>query len=98
DLLRIQVTLIATVPDVQGHAARKSAAWVDIITRYAADRYRLPADALLPKVLGQCVWSAGWTALTYWAAGEELRPDDALGAAFAALRRGFARGLPGAPI
>lgn len=87
DLLRTQVTLIATVPDVSGHAQQKLSEWVDIITAYVAARSGLPPDSLLPRVVGQCVWSAGWTALTYWAASDEPRPDEALRASGTAQAR-----------
>lgn len=89
DLLRTQVTLISTVPDVQGHAQEKMSGWIEIMSDYIAGRSGAARDALLPKVVSQCVWSAGWSALTYWAASTQLRPDDSLRRAFGALRDGF---------
>jgi AcrR family transcriptional regulator len=92
DLLRAQVTLISTVPDVQGHAQEKLSGWADIIAEYISVRLEVPQDSLLPRVMSQCVWSAGWTALTVWAVSDETRPDDALARAFEALRAGFQLG------
>lgn len=89
DLLRTQVRLIATVPDVQGHAGRRFADWTGIIAGFVASRSGAASDALLPTVVSQCVWAAGFTALTHWAAGVGERPDADLAEAFAALRSGF---------
>lgn len=92
DLLRAQVTLISTVPDVQGYAQEKLSGWADIIAEYISFRLDVPKGSLIPRVMSQCVWSAGWTALTFWAAGDDPRPDEALARAFEALRAGFQLG------
>lgn len=89
DLLRIQVTLIETVPDALGHMQVKLATWLGIVSAYVAERSGTPRDGLLPMVMSQAVSSAGWAALTYWAASDEPRPDEALRRAFASLRAGF---------
>ena len=87
--LRTQVSLIAQVPDVQGHARRRSAEWTGIIAEFVASRTGEQPGDLLPTVVSQCVWAAGFTALSHWAAGTEARPDADLAAAFSALRSGF---------
>ena len=89
DLLRTQVRIIAETPSVQAHAQARSAAWIAIIAEFVAGRSGLEPDDLLPKVVGQAVWSTGWTTLTHWAAGTDDRPDEALDLAFHALREGF---------
>ncbi|UFS59663.1 TetR/AcrR family transcriptional regulator [Subtercola endophyticus] len=89
DLLRTQVTIIASVPAVQGHAHRRSAEWVSIMAEFIAARSSASATDLLPMVMSRCVWNAGWSALTYWAASDQRRPDTALATAFAGLRSGF---------
>ena len=94
DLLRIQVTLIATVPDVQGHARRRFAEWTGIMADFVAARTGDEPAGLLPSLVSQCVWAAGFTALSHWAAGTEPRPDEDLAAAFAALRSGFRQTAP----
>jgi len=90
DLLRTQVRIIAGVPDLRSQAEQRASDWIGIIAEFIALRAGCKPDDLYPLVMSRCVWSAGWTALTFWAASADDRPGDALSAGFDVLRSGFA--------
>lgn len=90
DLLRTQVRIIAGVPELRSQAEQRAAEWIAIISEFIAERAGCASDDLYPLVMSRCVWSAGWTALTFWASGHAERPGEALAAGFAVLRSGFA--------
>lgn len=90
DLLRTQVRIIAGVPELRSQAEQRAADWISIIAEFIAARAGGAPDDLYPLVMSRCVWSAGWTALTFWAAGHAKRPGEALAAGFDVLRSGFA--------
>jgi AcrR family transcriptional regulator len=97
DLLRTQVVIIANESAMQASAHARSEGWIAIMASFVAERLRLSASDLLPQVMSRCVWSAGWTALALWAAGDEERPDSYLRTAFSALQAGFSSDVVTAP-
>jgi TetR/AcrR family transcriptional regulator, regulator of mycofactocin system len=90
DLLRTQVRIIASVPDLRSQSEQRASDWIAIIAEFIADRAGCAPDDLYPLVMSRCMWSAGWSALTFWASGHAERPADALAKSFDVLRAGFA--------
>ncbi|RFA10275.1 hypothetical protein B7R54_14455 [Subtercola boreus] len=88
-LLRSQVTVITSIPAVQGHTDEKMAEFTLIVAEFVAGRLGLQADDLLPQVASRTVWAASWTALALWAASDDDHPEPWLSRAFEGLRRGF---------
>lgn len=89
DLLRTQVTIIASVAAVRARSDARTAEWISIVAEYIARRTNGVETDLLPQVMSRCLWSVGWTALTHWAASSATSPSEALEAAFSALQHGF---------
>ncbi|MCX6501506.1 MAG: TetR family transcriptional regulator [Microbacterium sp.] len=94
DLLRTQVKIIASVPELRIHSEQRAADRIAIIAEFIADRSGCAPDDLYPLVMSRCVWSAGWSALTSWASGHAQSPADTLAAGFEVLRSGFALPAP----
>jgi mycofactocin system transcriptional regulator len=92
DGLRIRMTLITTVPALQGHSMLRYAAWRSVIVEYAAGRLGEPADGLGPQALAHAALGTAMSTFSLWAADPRIDLEEALDRAFELLAAGFAEG------
>jgi AcrR family transcriptional regulator len=89
DLLRTQVRIIAESTEGWPLGSARFAPWESAVAGFITERTRHDADDLYTKLLTQSLFSAGWTAMTVWAATDEPRPERLLREAFALIHNGF---------
>ncbi|MCK0516674.1 TetR/AcrR family transcriptional regulator [Williamsia sp. DF01-3] len=89
DLLRTQVRIIGESAEGWPLGSARFAPWESVVARFITERTRHGADGLYTKLLTQSLLSAGWTAMTVWAASDEPRPERLLVDAFTLVRNGF---------
>jgi mycofactocin system transcriptional regulator len=87
---RRRMALILGVPALQAHSTLRYAAWRDVVADFVAVRCGLPADALLPQLVGYVCLGAAVAAYQYWLAepGQDL--SGLLDVAMAEVLAGFA--------
>jgi TetR/AcrR family transcriptional regulator, regulator of mycofactocin system len=92
---RARMALILEVPALQAHSTLRYAAWREVVAEFAAARLGVPADALLPQLVGHLCLGAALAAYEQWLRrpGADLQQllDDAL----RALDGRWGEGLPG---
>ena len=89
--LRRRMTLITTVPALQGHAMIRYAAWSDVIASFVAERIGAAPDAFRPQLVASASLGVATTAYRTWIA----HPDgpgllELMDEGFALLKRGVA--------
>jgi mycofactocin system transcriptional regulator len=82
---RQRMALILHVPALQAHSTLRYAEWRGVVARFAAGRLALPADALLPQLVGYVSLGAAVAAYELWLARESADLATLLNAAFGAL-------------
>lgn len=87
--LRIRMTLITTVPALQGHSMLRYAAWRSVVAEYAAGRLGEPATGLGPQTLAHAALGAAMSTFSLWVADPRVDLEEALDRAFALLAAGF---------
>jgi mycofactocin system transcriptional regulator len=87
--LRIRMSLITTVPALQGHSMLRYAAWRNAVAELAAPRMGAKPDALGPQALGSAALGASMAAFDRWVSnpGEDL--EQCLEEAYRLLANGF---------
>ncbi len=84
---RTQARLIDAIPALHGHAATRGQRWANVIADFITVRENLEPDALAPRLLGRCYWTAMFTGLAHWADSHDENPESHLRAAFDILAR-----------
>lgn len=70
DGLRSRMTVILSSPALQAHSTLRYAAWRDVVSRFAAGRLGVGADALVPRALGHLALGAALAAYEQWLTDE----------------------------
>jgi mycofactocin system transcriptional regulator len=88
--LRIRMTLITTVPALQGHSMLRYAAWRGVVADYVARRLDQAPDDLVPETVAHVALGTAMAAFVRWAShpGDDLQQN---------LERAFAL-LEGSPL
>jgi mycofactocin system transcriptional regulator len=68
DDLRSRMTLITTVPALQGHAMIRYAAWSDAIAEFVAARTRCGVEGFVPQLIASAALGVAMTAYRTWIA------------------------------
>lgn len=68
DDLRRRMTLITSVPALQGHAMIRYGAWSDVIAEFVAARRGAHADAFIPQLVASAALGVAMTAYRTWIA------------------------------
>jgi len=90
--LRIQMSLLARVPELQAHATVRYAAWRSEVAGFAAMRLGCRPDDLVPQTLAQAALGTTIAAFTRWVRTPDAQLERCLDEAFGALASGFATG------
>jgi len=69
---RRRMQLLLSVPALTAHSTLRYTAWRQVIADFAADRIGVPADSLMPQVLGRVILGLSLAAYEQW-----LRDEDA---------------------
>jgi mycofactocin system transcriptional regulator len=88
--LRIRMTLITTVPALQGHAMLRYAAWRRVLAEFAAARLGVAPDDHVPETIGHAALGTSMAAFTTWVTHPELDLRATLEAGYALLAGGYA--------
>lgn len=90
DELRIRMTLITTVPALQGHSMLRYAAWRTVIAEYVAARRGEPAGALIPQTVAYAALGVSMAAFSCWVQDETQGIEENLAVGYASLAGGWA--------
>jgi mycofactocin system transcriptional regulator len=87
--LRLRMTLITTVPALEGHSMVRYAEWSDVIAEFVARRLAVAVDEQLPQLIAAVALGAAMATYRHW-----IRHPDAdllaeLDRAFSLLATGF---------
>ncbi len=88
--LRDRMTLITTVPALQGHAMLRYAQWCDVIAAFAAGRLEITADHHVCQALANAVLGVAMATYRHWIAHPEDDLLTKLDEGLALLCEGFA--------
>jgi mycofactocin system transcriptional regulator len=88
--LRIRMTLITTVPALQGHSMLRYASWRTVISEFAAQRLGQRPDDLLPLTIGYAALGASMAAYSRWVEHPTEDLEENLRTAYAGIASGFA--------
>jgi TetR/AcrR family transcriptional regulator, regulator of mycofactocin system len=92
---RQRMTLLLTTPALQAHSVLRYAQWREVIAEYAASRYGLEPDDLLPRTIGHVSLALSLSAYEQWLREPESRLTDLL-AQTAPLLRSYVDGAAAA--
>jgi len=92
---RQRMTLLLTTPALQAHSVLRYTQWRDVIAEYAASRYGLAGDDLLPRTIGHVSLALSLSAYEQWLREPESRLTDLL-AQTAPLLRSYVDGAAAA--
>ena len=87
--LRIRMTLITTVPTLQGHSAVRYRAWSDVIAEFAAARIGADPGDHLPQVIANVALGTATATFRHWIDHPESDLLAQLDAALRLLAAGF---------
>jgi mycofactocin system transcriptional regulator len=87
--LRIRMTLITRVPDLQAHSMVRYAAWRRVVADFAATRLGLQSDDLLPIALGYVALGASIAAFARWVDHPDENLENTLRRAYAIVADGL---------
>lgn len=90
---RQRMTLLLTTPALQAHSVLRYTQWRQVIAEYAAARYGLDADDLLPRTIGHVSLALSLSAYEQWLREPGARLTDLL-AQTAPLLRNYVEGAP----
>jgi TetR/AcrR family transcriptional regulator, regulator of mycofactocin system len=82
---RQRMAMILHIPALQAHSTLRYADWRSVVARFAARRLALPAEALVPQLVGHVSLGAAVAAYEQWLADESADLATLLIAAFGAL-------------
>jgi mycofactocin system transcriptional regulator len=88
--LRIRMTLITSVPALQGHSMLRYEAWRAVVAEWAAPVLDEPVQGLGPQALAHAALGTAMATFGRWVAEPEIDLGEALDHAFALLGAGFA--------
>jgi mycofactocin system transcriptional regulator len=89
--LRLRMTLITTVPALQGHSMVMYAAWRAVVAEFVAERTGRAPDDLLPQAIGHMALTSSMAAFVRWVEHPEEDLEAHLAVVYEHLKR-----LPGA--
>ncbi len=89
---RQRMSLILHVPALQAHSTLRYADWRGVVARFAAGRLGLPADDLLPQLIGHLSLGSAVAAYERWLADDDADLAALLAEAFRTWRLGPATG------
>lgn len=87
--LRRRMTLITTVPALQGHAMVRYAEWCDVVAEFVAARLGADRHDHLPQVIANAALGTAMATFRAWISDPDLELLAALDRAFALLGAGF---------
>lgn len=87
--LRIRMTLITTVPALQGHSMLRYAEWREVIATFAARRLRRRPDHLVPLAIGHAALAASTSAFSHWVEHPQKDLITLLDRSYGLLEAGF---------
>jgi len=82
---RQRMTLILRTPALQAHSVLRYEQWRAVIADYAAERYGLDRDSLLPRTIGHVSLALALTAYEQWLETEDTFLEDLLNASVSTL-------------
>lgn len=88
--LRIQMSLIARVPELQAHSMVRYAAWRSEVAGFAARRLGCRPDDLVPQTVAYASLGTTMAAFTRWVRAPDEQLERCLDEAFGELAAGFA--------
>lgn len=94
---RQRMALLLTTPALQAHSVLRYAQWREVIAEYAAERYSLGADDLLPRTIGHVSLALSLSAYEQWLREPDARLTDLL-ARTAPLLRSYVDGADVSPL
>jgi mycofactocin system transcriptional regulator len=86
---RRRLALILGVPTLIANSTLRFAQWREVVADFAAARLGVPADHLLPGVIGHCALGAALAAYEQWVCDEDADLAALLDEAFTELAAGF---------
>jgi TetR/AcrR family transcriptional regulator, regulator of mycofactocin system len=87
--LRHRMTLITTVPALQGHSMVRYADWCAVISQFVADRLRTDPDGHIPQVIANACLGAAMATYRHWIRNPDVDLLRELDAALGLLAAGF---------
>jgi hypothetical protein len=90
--LRIQMSLIARVPELQAHSMVRYAAWRSEVAGFAAKRLGQRPDDLVPQAVAYASLGTTMAAFTRWVRAPDESLERCVDTAFGELATGFSAG------
>jgi TetR/AcrR family transcriptional regulator, regulator of mycofactocin system len=87
--LRIRMTLITSVPALQGHSMVRYRDWCDVIAEFVAMRLGCERDDHVPEVIANAALGTAMATYRHWITHPDVNLLDALDKAFRLLAAGF---------
>jgi mycofactocin system transcriptional regulator len=84
-VLRLRMTLITSVPALQGHSMLRYREWCDVVAEFTARRLGRHVDDLLPQVVANACLGVATATYRYWITHPEADLLDELDRAFRLL-------------
>ena len=95
--LRIRLTLITTVPALQGHSMLRYAEWRSAIADYVANRTGQAPDALIPQAIAHAALGVSMAAFSCWVQDPEQDLEANIATGYAGLASGWTDVLDSRP-
>jgi len=83
---RQRMSLILRTPALQAHSVLRYEQWRGVIADYAAERYGVDRDSLLPRTIGHVSLALALTAYEQWLETDDTSLEDLLNAGASTLR------------
>lgn len=87
--LRLRMTLITTVPALQGHSTVRSADWCEVIAGFVAERLGTTPDDHIPQVIANAALGTSMATYRHWIRNPAVDLISALDHALRLLAAGF---------
>lgn len=88
-VLRLRITMITTVPALQGHSMLRYASWRAVVAGWAAERRGEEESDLVPEVLGQAALGTSIAAFRRWVMHPSEELEQCLDVAYSNLAEAF---------
>lgn len=87
--LRLRMTLITTVPALQGHSMVRYAEWCDVIAEFVAERLGVDPDDHIPQVIANASMGVAMATYRHWIRNPAVDLISELDRALALMAAGF---------
>lgn len=87
--LRVRMTLITTVPALQGHSMLRYEAWRDVVAEFAGQRLSMPPSDLAAQGVANAALAASISAFSRWVEHDDEDLVDLLRRSYGMLAAGF---------